>query len=160
MVGCPLPHRPARFSKMGSAFPDFRTVQIGCVSKSRPYGVDWMGFQRTIDFQLPRNHCRPSTRINHPARSYIANFFTYSHTDFVFAFSTQFEILHFGRTPQIAPRLDRLLQNRFVQFCAVELKCRQTGLVFRADFRTTRVAVIAISIKPHSQPGLDNLLVS
>src|SRR5260221_9555879 len=99
MIGRPLPHRPARFGEMGSAFPDFGTVEISGISKSRPDRIDWMRFQRSIDLYLPRNQCRPAARINHPASGYIANLSAHPNPDLVFALSTQFQILHFGWTP-------------------------------------------------------------
>src|SRR5260370_14626474 len=151
MVSRPLSHGPTRFRKIRSAFPDFGSIKIRYISKTRPDGMDWMGVQHSIQFQLPCNESSPPARIDNPSRCQVAYLFPESDIEQVPAFSAQFQILHFCRTPEFASGFNGLLQDHFVKFRAVELKCRQACLMFRSNFGAACKAVTAIPVKPHSE---------
>src|SRR5215471_15914231 len=122
MIGCPLPHRPTRLGEMRSTFPDIRAVAVASIAKTRPDGVDGMGVQGPVEFQLSRNEGSASTGVDNPAGSHLMDLFAHPHFNPILTFSAKLKINHLGWAPTVAAGFHGFLQNRFVKGRAVQLK--------------------------------------
>src|SRR5262249_2938326 len=105
------------------------------------------------------DHRRPAAAINNPARGDGAKIFSKFDTQGISAFTSEFELLDLGGTPEFTAGGNRDLKNLRVQLGTIQLECRKPQLLFWSDFSATHKAIGRIPIKPEAQPRFDDLFV-